>query len=43
MNEEEVNAQRIEWLREGDQIDDLLRKADDELRGGSNLDADLLG
>ena len=29
MNEEEVNA-HIEWLREGDRIDDLLRQADEE-------------
>jgi hypothetical protein len=29
MNEEEVNAY-MEWLREGDQIDDLLRQADEE-------------
>ena len=29
MNEEEVNA-HIEWLREGDRIDDLLRQVDDE-------------
>lgn len=28
MNEEEVNA-HIEWLREGDPIDDLLREADE--------------
>jgi hypothetical protein len=29
MNEEEVNAY-MEWLREGDQIDDLLRQAEEE-------------
>jgi hypothetical protein len=29
MNEEEVNA-HIEWLREGDRIDDLLRQVDEE-------------
>jgi hypothetical protein len=29
MNEEEVNA-HIEWLREGDAIDDLLRQAEEE-------------
>jgi hypothetical protein len=28
MNEEEMNA-HIEWLREGDRIDDLLREADE--------------
>jgi hypothetical protein len=28
MNEEEVNA-HIEWLREGDHIDELLRQADE--------------
>lgn len=32
MNEEEVNA-HIEWLREGDQIDDLLRQADKDRPG----------
>ena len=32
MNEEEVNA-HIEWLREGDQIDDLLRQADEDRPG----------
>ena len=32
MNEEEVNA-HIEWLREGDPIDDLLRKADEDRPG----------
>lgn len=29
MNEEEVNA-HIEWLREGDRIDDLLREVDEQ-------------
>jgi hypothetical protein len=29
MNEEEVNAY-MEWLREGDQFDDLLRQVDEE-------------
>jgi hypothetical protein len=29
MNEEEMNA-HIEWLREGDRIDDLLRQVDEE-------------
>jgi hypothetical protein len=29
MNEEEVKA-HIDWLREGDQIDDLLREADQQ-------------
>jgi hypothetical protein len=29
MTEEELNA-HIEWLREGDHIDDLLRQADEE-------------
>jgi hypothetical protein len=29
MNEEEVNA-HIEWLRQGDPIDDLLRQADED-------------
>lgn len=28
MNEQEVNA-HIEWLREGDQIDEMLRQADE--------------
>ena len=31
MNEEEVNA-HIEWLREGDPIDDLLREPDEQSR-----------
>jgi hypothetical protein len=31
MNEEEINA-HVEWLREGDRIDDLLRQADEEPR-----------
>jgi hypothetical protein len=30
MNEQEVNA-HIEWLREGDHIDELLRRADEAL------------
>ena len=29
MNEEETNA-HIEWLRQGDRIDDLLREVDDQ-------------
>jgi hypothetical protein len=29
MNEEEMNA-HLEWLREGDRIDDLLRQVDEE-------------
>ena len=29
MNEEEVNA-HIEWLREGDRIDDMLRELDEQ-------------
>src|SRR5687767_4702544 len=29
MNEQELNA-HIEWLREGDHIDELLRQADEE-------------
>jgi hypothetical protein len=28
MNEEEINAY-VEWLREGDRIDDMLRQADE--------------
>lgn len=32
MNDEEVQA-HIEWLREGDQIDDLLRQSDEQSRG----------
>jgi hypothetical protein len=31
MNEEEMNA-HIEWLREGDHIDDLLRQTEEERR-----------
>jgi hypothetical protein len=31
INEEEVAA-HVEWLREGDRIDDLLRQADEERR-----------
>jgi hypothetical protein len=31
MNEEEMNA-HIEWLREGDRIDDLLREVDEQRR-----------
>jgi hypothetical protein len=33
MNEEEVNA-HIEWLREEDHIDELLRQADEERQPG---------
>lgn len=33
MNEDEMNA-HIEWLREGDRIDDLLRQADHERQQG---------
>jgi hypothetical protein len=32
MNDEELNA-HLEWLREGDRIDDLLGQADAERRG----------
>jgi hypothetical protein len=33
MNEAEVNA-HVEWLREGDRIDDILREVDDRGRKG---------
>jgi hypothetical protein len=33
MNEAEVNA-HVEWLREGDRIDDLLREVDEPRQKG---------
>lgn len=41
MNEEEANT-HLEWLREGDRMDDLLRQADPDRRQGEPTDADLL-
>jgi hypothetical protein len=36
MNEAEVNAP-IEWLREGDRMDDLLREVDEQRRKSEQL------